>query len=256
MKIRTKKDVLKLQEKIKLELGLDVSKYKDEEVVENFIEIILLPKYIISWVIRPILIALLAYFLGFYVFDLVHVEYFVYITLGFFLYLIFGLSSGFLLLVLKMKNDIWEIVDYSLDILKLAIQDISKVNNQITVENKKDVLSLVFKGIIHIVTIPLLLKAITNKIPLIGNIASGFIKRILTVISDRLNFQEDNIGDFTEEDLTNKKKVYSSYIKTIIATSRGLENFINFVFKIIKMPILIFFFFSLSALLLFLYLIN
>ena len=46
MKIRTKKDVQKLQEKIKLELGIDVSKYKDEEVAENFSELILLQKVI------------------------------------------------------------------------------------------------------------------------------------------------------------------------------------------------------------------
>ncbi|WP_299683354.1 hypothetical protein [uncultured Tenacibaculum sp.] len=256
MKVRTKKDVLKLQEKIKLELGLDVSKYKDEEVVENFVEILLLPNYIVSWVIKPILVSLFIYFFGFYAFNLVHVEYLIYAIIGFGLFVVFGVAFGFLSLVFKMKNDIWEIVDYSLDILKLAIQDISKINNQITEENKKDVLSLVFKGIIHIVTIPLLSKSVTSKIPFIGGIASSLIKRVLTIVSNKLEFKEDNIEDFVESPLEDKQKLYTSYMKTIIATSNGLETFIGFVFRVLKIPMLVFFFFSLSALLLFLYLIN
>ncbi|SNR15491.1 hypothetical protein [Tenacibaculum jejuense] len=256
MKVKTKRDVLKLQEKIKQELGLDVSKYKDEEVVENFVEILLLPNYIVSWVIRPIFISFLIYIFGFYVFNLVHIEYVFYAIIGFGLFIVFGISFGFLSLVFKMKNDILEIVDYSLDILKLAIQDISKINNQITVDNKNDVLSLVFKGIIHIVTIPLLTKSVTSKIPFIGRIASSLIKRVLTVVSNRLEFKEDNIEDFVASPLEEKHKLYTAYMKTIIATSNGLETFISFVFRVLKIPMLVFFFFSSSALLLFLYLIN
>ena len=148
MKIRTKKDVKKLEEKIKVELGIKVSKYKNEEVVTNFVELILIPTYIVSWVIRPILVALFLYLFGFYFLDLVHIEYVLYAIIGFVLFLVFGIAFGFLSLMFKMKKDIWEIVDYSLDILKLSVEDVSKINNTITEENKKDVLSLLFKGII------------------------------------------------------------------------------------------------------------
>lgn len=176
MKIRSKKDVAALQEKIKNELGIDVSEYRNEEVAENFAELILLPQYVVLWVIRPIIFILFIYFSGFKIFDLVHVEYVVYATIGFVLFLFFGISFGLVLLIFKMKKDIWGITDYSLDILKQSISDVSKVNGQINEENKKEVLFLLFKGVIHIVTIPLFCEVIAKRIPLIGFIISSVIK--------------------------------------------------------------------------------
>ncbi|WP_299620086.1 hypothetical protein [uncultured Tenacibaculum sp.] len=256
MKIRTKKDVKKLEEKIKVELGIEVSKYKNEEVVTNFVELILIPTYIVSWVIRPILVALFLYLFGFYFLDLVHIEYVLYAIIGFVLFLVFGIAFGFLSLMFKMKKDIWEIVDYSLDILKLSVEDVSKINNTITEENKKDVLSLLFKGIIHVVTIPLFSEVITSKMPFIGSLASSVVKRVLTLVSDKLEFQGENIEDYVDKPIEDNKKILTSYIKTIIATSRSLESFIDFTFKIAKFPFIIFFCISLSFLGLFLYLIN
>ena len=47
MKIRSQKDVDRLEEAIKMELGIDVSKYKNEEVVESFVELLVFPEYVI-----------------------------------------------------------------------------------------------------------------------------------------------------------------------------------------------------------------
>ncbi len=256
MKIRSKKDVVALQEKIKTELGIDVSEYRNEEVAENFAELILLPQYVVSWVIRPIIFILFIYFSGFKIFDLAHVEYVIYATIGFVLFLFFGISFGLVLLIFKMKKDIWGITDYSLDILKQSISDLSKVNGQINEENKKEVLSLLFKGVIHIVTIPLFCEVIARRIPLIGFIISSVIKRILIVISDRLEFSEDKINDFVNNPDHPKNEVLSSYVNTINSVSDTLESFVNFSFKIVQVPIFIICFLSLSVLLLFLYLIH
>ncbi|MEM6699997.1 MAG: hypothetical protein AAF599_16460, partial [Bacteroidota bacterium] len=74
MKIRTSKDVEKLDKKIKEELGIDVQKYRNEEVVENFVQLLVFPEYVINWVIRPVLISIGIFIIGFFTLNLVHVE--------------------------------------------------------------------------------------------------------------------------------------------------------------------------------------
>ncbi len=44
MQIRTTKDVEKLDLKIKEELGIDVSKYRNPEVAESFVDLLIFPK--------------------------------------------------------------------------------------------------------------------------------------------------------------------------------------------------------------------
>ncbi len=255
MKIRTEKDVRILHEKIKDELGIDVETYKNEEVASSFAELLSFPTYIVSWVFRPVFFSFLIYIFGFYVLNLVHVEYVFYTVIGLLLFLITGISLGLLLLLFKMKNDIWRVVNYSLDIMKLSLQDLSSVNNQITEENKKDVLSLLFKGILHVVTIPMLLEAVANKIPFVGFLISRILKKILTLISDKLEFDEENI-EINLEETEGGSETINSYIKSISSTANGLELITNVTFKIARFPILLFFIISVLFLILFLYIIN
>ena len=77
-------------------LGIDVQKYRNEAVVENFVELLVFPEYVIAWVIRPILIAIGIFILGFFIFDLVNVEYLNYGVIGLFLFLATGILIGFL----------------------------------------------------------------------------------------------------------------------------------------------------------------
>ncbi len=255
MKIRTQNDVRKLDEKIKSELGVDVSKYKDEEAVESFTELISLPSYVIFSITRPIFVALLIYIFGFYFLKLVHVEYIIYAVVGLILFLIAGIFFGVLYLVFKMKNDISNIVDYSLDILTLSIQDLSNVTQHINAKNKEDVLSLLFKGIIHIVTIPLFSEVIASKTLFAGFFAKKIVKNTLTLISDKLTF--DEIDDTKKEIEKNDNNSFLvSCVTTISNVSDGLEKFINFIFRIVKIPLFLIFGSVFILLVFFLYIIN
>jgi len=193
MRIRTAKDVEKLDDRIKEELGIDVQKYRNEEVVESFVELLVFPEYVITWVIRPILISFVIFLIGFFIFNLVHIEYFIYGVIGLVLFLSTGVLIGLLFLTWKMKSDIWGIVDYSLKIMKSAVNDMNQVNNQITISNRKDINGLLFKGIIHIVTIPMMSKIISNKVPFVGGIVNRIVKKILVLVSDKIKFNEENL---------------------------------------------------------------
>lgn len=255
MRIRTTKDVEKLDNKIKEELGVDVQKYRNEEVVENFVELLVFPEYVITWVIRPILISIGIFIIGFFIFDLVHIEYIIYGVIGLILFLVNGILIGLLFLIWKMKSDIWGIVDYSLEIMKSAVNDMNQVNSQVTKENRKDVLGLLFKGIIHIVTIPMMSKVISEKIPFVGGIVNRIVKKVLILVSDKVKFDDENLKQELKknEGESNAIQIYSSSISSV---SKGLEKVMNFTFGVAQFPLKFGFVIIFLTLILFLYLIN
>ena len=104
MRIRTAKDVEKLDATIKEELGIDVQEYRNEEVIENFFELLIFPRYVLVWTIRPIIISIIAFLLGFLLFDLVGLDYIIYIVVGVFLFPITGVLIGLFFLTWKMKT--------------------------------------------------------------------------------------------------------------------------------------------------------
>lgn len=255
MRIKTTKDIEALDKKIKDELGIDVQIYRNEEVVENFVELLIFPEYVFTWVIRPIIISFIIFIIGFFLFDLVHIEYVLYAIIGIALFLVNGVLFGLLFLTWKLKSDIGGIINYSLDIMKTAASDINQVNNQVNAQNRKDVLGLLFKGIIHIVTIPMMSKVISTKVPLVGGIVNKFAKKILTLISDRVEFDEENLKKELKknEDESSILQVYSNSISSV---SLGLEKVLNITFGLTQFPLKLCFGLALLILILFIYLIN
>ncbi len=255
MKIRSKKDVEKLDEKIKTELGIDISKYHNEEVISNFLELLIFPRYILNWAIRPILISLGAFILGYFIFNLVHIEYVLYTIIGLVLFLLVGFFSGVIFLSWKIKTDILNALTYSIDILKSVVSDINLTGDNITKENRKDILLLLFQGITHIITIPTLSNVISDKIPIIGSVIGFFIRKILTLFSNKLNIEEIELNQKLEEE-KDESKILITYINSLTTTSNGLEKVLNVVTKIAQFPIKVVLFIVSMLLFFFIYLIH
>ncbi|SEC88417.1 hypothetical protein SAMN04489761_3863 [Tenacibaculum sp. MAR_2009_124] len=255
MKIRNKRDVEKLDEKIKTELGIDISKYHNEEVISNFLELLIFPRYILNWAIRPIFIALIAFILSYFLIDLVHIQYVLYTIIGFILFLLIGFLSGVIFLTWKIKTDILNALTYSIDILKSVVSDINLTGDHITKENRKDVLLLLFKGITHIITIPTLSNVISDKIPIIGNAISFFIRKTLTLFSNKLNIEEIQLSDQLDKE-NDESKILNAYINSLTTTSNSLENVLNIVSKIAQFPVKIILFIITTFLMFFIYLIH
>ncbi|PCJ64885.1 MAG: hypothetical protein COA58_11470 [Bacteroidetes bacterium] len=255
MKIRTKKDVEKLDHRIKDELGIDVQKYRNEKTIENFAELLIFPKYVFNWVIRPILISIVIFICGFFIFDLVHIEYLIYGIVGLILFLTTGVFTGLLFLVQKMKSDILSILNYSLDIMKSAATDINHIKNQVNKENQKEVLGLLFKGVIHIVIIPMVSKIISDQVLFVGGIVNRIIKKILTLVSDKINFDEERLIQelYKSEVQLDAPKNHSN---SIPSATTGLEKIMDFTFGVVQFPLKAGLGIILLFLALFLYLIN
>jgi len=88
MKIRTQTDINNLDKRIQNELGVDIKKYRDEEVVENLIELMNFPIYVTNWTLKPTLYSFIAFLIGFLLIDLDNkFENIIYTIAGFCLFL-------------------------------------------------------------------------------------------------------------------------------------------------------------------------
>lgn len=255
MKIRTQEDVDVLDKKIKDQLGIDVRKYRNDDVVESFVALLVFPEYILTWVIRPVLIALVAFVAGFFILNLTTFEKIIYGPLGFGLFMSTGLLTGLLFLMARMRKDMWGIIDYSLGMMRAAVKDLEQVNSQIDESNRKDVMALLFKGIIHIVTIPVTSQVISERIPILGWFINPLVKKVLTIITDRVNFDEAYLNAELNRKIDEPKAI-EMYTQSLSTTSIGLQKLMGVTFGLVRVPILIALVFFALTLAVFVYLIH
>ena len=92
-------------------------------------------------------------------------------------------------MIWKMKSDMWGIIEYALDIMKSSVIDLNSVNSKLWSEDRKEAMSLLFQGIIHLVVVPTLTEVVAKKIPIIGSMITRLIKKILTILANKIDFE-------------------------------------------------------------------
>lgn len=249
------KNIEELGKKIQDELGIDIQKYRNAEVVGKFVELLAFPKYISNQLIRPVSLYIGVFLFGFLIFDLSPIDYLVYGVLGFLLFLISGTLLGLLFLSGKMKTDIIEVLNYSLNIMNSIIMDLNQVSNQLSPEKRKDTLGLLLNGIIHIVTIPTMSEVIRDKIPFVGGYIAKLFTRTLVFISDRIKFDqgvlrpEVNSGEVEESTI-------EAYLKSISEARSKVDKALDTAFSLAQTPLKLGVGITHLVLILFLFVIN
>lgn len=254
MKIRNEEDIAALDEKIKNDLGIDVRKYRNPEAIEGLVDLITFPKYAINWTIRPILLFFVFYIIGFFVIDLTRFEWILYALLGFVLFIASGWFGGLHYLISKIRSDVDGIADYSFDVMKASMQDLNIVGHQIGSANWTSNLGLLFKGVIHIVSIPVLTDVIGRKVPFVGRFLKGIVGRFLRVLSDQIDFDEAKLSAELEAE-PDENKYLQIYTNSITTANKGTDKVLSFAAKAIQLPLKIGFIISFLFLALFIYLI-
>ena len=250
MKIKTKEDIEILSDKIKNELGIDLKKYKNEKVAEKFIELLTFPKYVISSLIWPVSILFLVFIIGFFILDLKHIEYLIYGIIGQSLFFLNGVFYGLLRLIKKIKSDVLEIINYCFQIMKQIISESSQFNNE-----NKETLNLLFKGIVHVVALPMINEAITKNVPLVHKMINTIVTNIFTSISNKIKFEnatpkQETVGEET------KSQLKESLVKKIDYANRGIEKVIGVSLGIVNVPFKIGFGIVLTILVIFILIVN
>tara|TARA_B100001287_G_C22686402_1_gene533934 strand:+ start:6098 stop:6853 length:756 start_codon:yes stop_codon:yes gene_type:complete len=251
MEIKSKKDIEVLEKRIIDELGIDLKRYQNEEVAQKFLEIIDFQNYVIKWTIRPLLISLIIFIVGFFILDLGVLGYLFYGIVGLILFFLSGFIAGLLFLIKKIKWDVQDIIDYSFEIMETALNDLGKIDK----EKTKNVLDLLFKGVIHIIAFPTVAKIISEEVPIIDKIINNIIYKILTSISNKVKFNNDNLSEETDKKVSSSKST-DRYLSSISFAKSGLEKIITLIFSIVKFPFKIWLGIILTILVVFLFLIN
>lgn len=255
MKIRTEADVQALDQKIQSELGVDIKKYRDEETVETLSGLITFPIYALNWTIRPVIIAFALYVLGFWGIDLVHVQYLLYGILGLLLFLVTGLVAGFLYLTVRLQSDIKRLTNYSLSVLKGIVTDLDQLNMTTDQTNRAEVLKLLFLGITHLITIPVTSSIVGSKVPFVGGMVSGLVRRILTRMSNIFHFDKLALGQATVE-AGEEGKVLPYYLASVAGIHKLIDKTLDIAMKVVQWPLGIVFGGLVLVTLFFLWLIN
>ena len=100
-----------------------------------------------------------------------------------------GHFFGLNLFLLKLKLDLNKIISYAFSLTETIIDDVFKLGRKL---NKKEILEL-FKAVVTVVLLPSLSEAISNRIPLIGNLINNSIKKIINKTVKKVKFDSDKI---------------------------------------------------------------
>ena len=88
---------------------------------------------------------------------------------------------------------------------------------------------MLFKGIIHIVTIPTLSKVIIDKVPFVAGLVNEIVKRVLILVTEKIKFSSEEL----EHNVTkNKSQLNANQTNKspITSVSTGLAKVMNFNF--------------------------
>lgn len=258
MKIKTESDLNQLDEAIQNELGIDIKKYRSKEIEENISELLSFLTYAIRAIQTPIFIAFLLFVAGFFLLDLVHIEKLIYAVVGIGLFLTIGAVVGVLLLIWGIKNDVLEVINYSLNLTKTIQNDVGAVKTQMTDGEKERKYQLFFKGVLHLVTIPIVTKIVAEKVPFVGGIFQGLIRKVLTAVADNsLVFKLLLHSDILESGSTTAAiKDYENDAKAVHSFVATIDKAVSKVLRVVQFPLFIVLVVQVFILLVFLYLIH
>ncbi len=224
-----------LKQKIKSDLGIEISNYGGNDLLSKINDILFIQKYAISNIIKPLGISILLYILGFFILNLSIIGYAIYGLIGLVCFIILAICFGVFSLLNQLKNDIVEILKLAINPLQLAVNDLSENTEKIS--NQKNPLTLIFEGIIFIIITPQIFY-VFNKIPFIGKFLSNGSEKILGMAvnsfrkqEDRLNLKNNKLNNITSK-LENINSFTEKYINTIDKTLNKGINILKIPFKI------------------------
>ena len=255
MRIRNPQDIDQLQTRIQEELGIDIQKYRNDEAVQDFFDLLVFPKYVLKWLIRPLGIAIVVFLIGFFVFDINGFENVIYGIFGSTLFLVGGVLAGVIYVLWKMQKDIRGIIDYVLDVMKRVVDDVHSGTSKLKLGNRKDILALLFNGVMYCVAIPTVSEGIKARIPLMGGFMGMIARKILSAAARVVKVDDEEI-ESQEEEEASESRILGIYKSGIDRMSNGVESSVGVGFKVVRLPFLILFVFISFFLMLLLWMVG
>jgi|GEM_PF-2794387 len=266
-----KSKVKKLKSWLVDEAGVDIEAYKNEQITEKVAEFMTFPMYAGKTIGKPPLIALIitfiliyilkSYFeLPFYAPQLIIFAFFALITTVY-----NGLVWGLIKFVEAFVQDINELVALSVSQTQTVLSDIQTgkiASNRANQQHLK--LSDIFNGVLFLVILPTATNFVTKKIPLIGWLIAGIIKKVFQAFSIITGAQtSDKKNQKLKEDpqvslngiqnTGNVEKFYESSFEKLSTLEKKVDHISHKIANGVNLPLKVYLLFSLGFALLFLY---
>ncbi len=221
-----------LIQKIKSDLGINISDYSNGDFVSKITDVIFIQKYAISKLIIPLGVVILGYILGFFILDLGVVGYPIYGFLGLVSFIILGICCSVFSIFNQLKNDIVEILNLAISPLKLAVRDLLKNTEKIA--SQKNPLTLVFEGIIFVNITPVIF-SVFDKVPFLGKFLLGGSEKILGMAVNSFKKQEDKMNLKTDK-LTNVISKFENIDSFTERFRNTIDKVLSKGIRIVKFP--------------------
>ena len=231
------KNSMVVLENINTEIGIDMTKYQNTEIMGKITSLLMIQKYTFSSLVKPTAVSFFAFVAGFFILNLEIFGLIIYTLFGSILFFLMGIFYGILKLLAKLKNDLRVITDFALDTTTNIVADINHVNIHMK-DNVKNPLGLILEGTIAAIISPAVCTAL-GKIPIAGNMLISGSHKILDIVVSNFKIQENKInfskllGDSTSL-VAEKANVVDDFFISFSAT---VEKTINKGFRYIHSPV-------------------
>ncbi|GEM_PF-6578378 len=239
MKKYTEKSLIVIKH-INNEIGIDMLKYQNNEIFSKILDILMIQKYSLKSIYKPLIISLILFTAGFFLFNLGKISILLYSIFGLLFCLLNALLFGIIKLLSNLKNDLKLIISSSIDLTKNICSDLSLVATNI--QNCKNPGGLVFEGIIAATVTPSLIKTFI-KVPIAGDILMNGSDKILSLTVNEFKKYEDKFGiqKFTENGTAQLLKTNLKIESYITEFSDKSNKYVDNVFGTIQLPFKIMF---------------
>jgi hypothetical protein len=174
---------------VKDNLGIDIYKYDNDEIVQRVSNIVFVQKRAFNQVIVMTTLALALFIGGFFVLSLETFGYFIYSVFGLTLYLIIGVLAGIIRTVLLVKQDLLSVTKYAVSVLNLIAQDLGSLNLQDN-ENLKNPFTSIFEAVLVGLVQPKIVAGLVSK-PFIGPKVQSAVDNTFGYLIKKFREQED-----------------------------------------------------------------
>lgn len=218
------------------EIGIDIYKYGNDEVLGKIAGMISFQTYAVSSLYKPLLIAFGLFIFGFFVLEMGWIGHILYGLLGLILFLSCGLFYGILSLTSKLKIDLQCITKFGLDTTRYIVSDLNQVNTRLR-EDIPNPVSLIFEGAIAAFLAPAISQN-CSKIPFAGKVITSGSDKALGIVVSNLKKQEDKMNFFgkianASSELSFKCDEVEHFLQDF---STKVENIINTGVKGVQLP--------------------
>lgn len=197
--MKVKYDPKAIRDEIKTTLGVDMNTYVNKDAISGMVDLLMLPKYIFSAFLIPILVFAMIYAVPLFLIPAFTGKWVAYSTIGLILCISNVITLGMHFTLDNITTDVNNMLKYIIDVFTNVTNDAKKAAGNVKSLGYMNAL-LLLKGVILVVISPTLAALLKKKIPLVGRPVAYLMTTIFNTTVGRIEIDaKKNVRDIVPE---------------------------------------------------------